>query len=113
MPRDTTRIPIIVTSAVAAVVNGDPIHVDSNNCELHIILAAANVCDLEGSMDRVNWINLTYDNAAGAYTITALAAVGAGYYKVHERPKYVRFCTNNDAGGPRDFYAVLIVKDEG
>jgi hypothetical protein len=109
--RSTVRIPLTVTSAAAAVVNGAPIHVDSNPLEFHIILAGAAVVDLEGSLDGVNWVNLTYENAAGAYAITALAAVGAGYYRVHERPKFVRMVTNNDAGGPRAFYAVLIVKE--
>ena len=110
--RSTVRIPIVLTSDTQAVVNGDAIHVDSNGMEFHVLLAPANVVDLEGSLDRINWVNLTYDNAAGAYTITALAAVGAGYYRVHERPKYVRMVLNADGGGPRDFYAVLIVKEE-
>jgi hypothetical protein len=107
------RIPIALTSAPAAAVNGPAIHVDSNPVELHIILApTANISDLEGSLDGVNWVNLTYVNAAGAYSTTALAAVGAGYYIVHERPKYVRYVTNADAGGAQDYYAVLIVKKD-
>lgn len=112
-PRGTTRFPIILTSAVGQVVTSTPpIHVDSNGMELHVLIAPAALIDLEGSLDGVTWVNLTYDNVAAVYTITALAAVGAGYYRVHERPKFVRLACNGDAGGPRNFYAVLIVKDE-
>lgn len=108
----TERIPIVVTSAVGAQANGSPIHVDSNMLALQIISSPAALAQLEGSLDRVNWVDMNYDNAAGAYTLTVMNTLGAGYYKVHERPKYVRFAVAADAGGPRDWYAVLIVKKE-
>lgn len=109
----TTRIPIVVTSAAAAVVNGDPIHVDGNKLAFQVYVAnAVTLVELEGSLDGTTWVDLNYDNVAGAYTLTVLNTLGAGYYEVHERPKYVRMVVDTDAGGPRDFYAILLVKKE-
>lgn len=108
----TKRHVFNVTSAVAAVVASEPFRVHGNKLAFQIILAPANVVDLEGSLDGFTWVNLNDDNVAGAYTLTAIAAVGAGYHEVHERPEFVRMVTNNDAGGPRDFRAVLIVKTD-
>lgn len=107
----TTRIPLVVTSSATVAVATNPIHVDGNAMELHVLLAPSNV-DFEGSLDAVTWVDLNYDNVAGAFTLTALNGVGAGYYKVHERPKYARLLVETDAGGPQDSYAVLIVKKE-
>lgn len=109
--RRTTRIPIVITSSTTAAVASEPIHVGGNPMELHVLIAPNDV-DFEGSLDGTNWVDLAYDNAAGAYTLTALAAVGAGYYKVHERPKYVRMVTDTDQAGPQDHYAVLLIKKD-
>lgn len=108
----TERIPLVVTSAVGAAVAGEPVHVDGNKMAFHVLVAPGNLVDLEGSLDGTNWVDLNYDNAAGAYTLTVIGNVGAGYYEVHERPKYVRMLVETDAGGPRDFYGILLVKKE-
>jgi hypothetical protein len=100
----------VVTSSAAAAVASEPFRVDGNKLAFQILLAPANVVDLEGSLDGFTWVNLNDDNVAGAYTLTAIAAVGAGYHEVFERPVFVRMVVNTDAGGPRDFRAVLIVK---
>lgn len=106
------RETIAITSSAAAAVNGNPIHVDSNRLEFQIVSAPAALAQLEGSLDGTTWVDLNYDNAAGAYTLTVMNTLGAGYYLVHERPKYVRMVVATDAGGPRDYYAVLIVKTD-
>jgi hypothetical protein len=109
----TTRIPIVVTSNVQAAVNGDPIHVCGNKMAFQVVAAnAVALVELEGSLDGTNWVDLNYDNVAAAYTLTVMNTLGAGYYEVFERPEYVRMVVDTDAGGPRDFYAVLIVKKE-
>lgn len=106
------RIPIVVTSDTAANQYSRPIHVDSNPLTFHVLVAAAQLVGLEGSLDGTNWVDMNDDNVAGAYTLTAIATVGAGYHRVHERPKYVRMVVDTDAGGPRDFYAVLTVRTD-
>ena len=109
----TTSIPIVVTSAAAAVVVGDPIHVCGNKMAFQVTVAnAVTLVELEGSLDGTNWIDLNYDNVAAAYTLTVLNTLGAGYYEVFERPEYVRMVVDTDAGGPRDFHAILLVKKE-
>ena len=108
----TTRIPIVVTSAIDAAVNGDSIHVDGNKLAFQVYVAAVALVELEGSLDGTTWVDLNYDNVAGAYTLTVLNTLGAGYYEVHERPKYVRMVVDTDAGGPRDFHSILLVKKE-
>jgi hypothetical protein len=101
-----------LASDVAVAVASEPFRVHGNKMAFQVILAPADLVDLEGSLDGFTWVNLNYDNAAGAYTMTALAAVGPGYYEVFERPVFVRIVVNIDAGGPRDFRAVLIVKTD-
>jgi len=109
----TTRIPIVVTSDAVVAVASDPIHVGGNKLAFQLVSTPAALADLEGSLDGTTWVNLNYDNLAGAYTLTVLAALAAaGYYEVHERPMYVRMVVNIDAAGPRDWYAILIVKKE-
>lgn len=109
---NTKRHLFTVTSAVGVAVASEPFRVHGNKMAFQIILAPANLVDLEGSLDGFTWVNLNDDNVAGAYTLTAIAAVGAGYHEVHERPVFVRMVVNADAGGPRDFIGVLIVKTD-
>jgi len=106
---NSKRISLVVTSGAAAVAS-EPIQTGSNKLAFQIVSAPGNLVDLEGSLDGQTWVNLNDDNVAGAYTLTAIAAVGAGYHEVFERPAFVRMVVNIDAAGPRDFYAVLIVK---
>lgn len=109
--RRVATIPLTVTSSETVAVATEPIHVGGNPMELNVLIAPDNV-DFEGSLDGTNWTDLNYDNAAGAYTLTALNGVGVGYYKVHERPKYVRLLVETDQAAPQDSYAVLIVKKD-
>jgi len=109
--RRTTRIPLTVTSDTAVAVATEPLHVGGNPMELNVLIAPTNI-DFEGSIDGTTWTDLNYDNAAGAYTITALTGVGAGYYKVHERPEYVRLLVHLEQAAPQDSYAVLLVKKD-
>ena len=109
----TQRIPIVVTSIADAVANGDPIHVCGNMMAFQVTVAnAVTLVELEGSLDGTNWIDLHYHNTVGAYTLTVMNTLGAIYLEVFERPEYVRMVVDTDAGGPRDFHAVLLVKKE-
>jgi len=109
----TENIPIVVTSSTTADVNGEPILVEGNALIFQVLQAGANLAQLEGSNDGVTFVDLNYDNAAGAYTLTVLNTLGAGLYNVFERPKYVRMVVATDAGGAgRDYVANLLVKKE-
>lgn len=110
----TERLPLYVESAskIAATVD-DPIHVDGNELAFQVTwIGGQNGVGLQGSVDGTNWVYLNYDNTAGAYSLAAMAFLGVGYYKVHERPKYVRMVVAADAGFPQDYYAILLVKKE-
>lgn len=109
---NTKRHLFRVTSDTVVAVASEPFRVHGNKLAFQVILAPGNLVDLEGSLDGFTWVNLNYDNIAGAYTLTALAAVGAGYYEVFERPVFVRMVVNIDAAGPLDNRAVLIVKTD-
>jgi hypothetical protein len=84
--------------------------VDGNELALQVFLSTNNLFGLEGSLDGTNWVDLTYDNAVGAFAMTAAAGLAAGYYEIHERPKWVRGTVANDAA-TNVHYAVLLVRD--
>ena len=107
----TETIPIVVASDPAGA-NGDPVRVSGNKLAFQVCAVPAALAQLEGSADAVTWADLHYDNIVGAYTLTVMNTLGAGYYEVFERPEYVRMVVAADAGGPRDFSAVLLVKKE-
>jgi hypothetical protein len=109
-PRSTLRIPIRILGDTQAANPGPAIHTDGNRLALQVILSTNNLFDLEGSLDGFNWVDLTYDNAAGAYTLTAATGLAAGYYEIHERPKWVRASIQTDAGASVH-YGVLIIRD--
>lgn len=109
---NTIRHMFSLASDTVVAVASEPFRVHGNKLAFQIILAPDTLVDLEGSLDGFTWVNLNDDNVAGAYTLTAIAAVGAGYHEVHERPVFVRMVVNIDAGGPQDYRAVLIVKPD-
>ena len=109
-PRNTVRIPIRIQGNAAVAVATRPIHVDGNPMELHVLVSANNLFELEGSLDGVNWADLYYDNIVGAYFMTVMNTLAVGYYKVHERPKYVRGLVAIDQNATI-YYAVLLVKN--
>lgn len=109
----TERLPLYLESeSKVANTYGPPVLVESNELEFQVTQVTADIVGLQGSLDRVNWNYLHYDNAAGAYSLALMALLGLGYYKVYERPKYVRMMVGQDAGHPQDYYAILIVKKE-
>jgi hypothetical protein len=107
----TTSIKLVLTSGAAAVATA-PIYVGGNKMAFQVVSAPGNLVDLEGSLDGTTWVDLNYDNIAGAYTLTVISNVGAGYYEVFERPEYVRMLVEIDATPNRDYHAVLLVKKE-
>jgi hypothetical protein len=105
------RIPIVVTSDAAVAVASRPIRTDGTAQEFQVVSAPAALVELEGSLDGTTWVDLNYENLPGAgFIMTVMNTLGAGYYKVHERPEFVRMLVAIDAGGPQDYYAVLIAR---
>jgi hypothetical protein len=109
----TERLPLYLESeSKIANTNGPPIHVGGNALEFQVTVVTANIVGFQGTTDKLNWAYLHYDNTAGAYSLALMAFLGIGYYKVHERPKWVRMIVGPDAGHPQDYNAILLVKKE-
>lgn len=107
----TERQSIVVTSDTVVAVASRPIRTDGNPLAFQVINAPAAFVALEGSLDGTNWVDLNYANLPGAgFIMTVMNTLGAGYYAVYERPEFVRMVVAIDAGGPRNYYAVLLTK---
>ena len=62
---------------------------------------------MEGSNDKLNWNTMT--DIGG----TAISGLGAVQRVGLERPKHLRFQVATDAGGPREFMAIVNVQKRG
>jgi hypothetical protein len=75
---------------------------------VQVIDAPADLVRVMGSVDGGTFALLTNDTAGG---IAPINNVGAGLYKVRERPMWIRVGVNQDANAPRTFRVLLLVHE--
>jgi hypothetical protein len=105
-----TRSPLyeLTSVGVAAGVDNVPFRMSGERCLVQVIDAPANLVRIQGSMDGANFVNLTFEGAAG---VAAINNVGAGLYEVREQPMWIRFGVNQDGAAPQIFRAMFLVHE--
>jgi hypothetical protein len=105
MPNITEHL-FTATSDAGQIVVTDAWRTANEAAEIQFILAPANLCHLQVSMDKVNWAT-AIDNSGVA--INNLAAVARSVATLAE---YARLSLHPDVGGPRAFAAVMTIRKE-
>lgn len=98
---------IEIASAIGqAVASSPPLKTHGQALDVQFAIPVGNLCRIEVSNDRATWHTATdADGADIDGTIAALAL--DDYREIRERPEWVRLVVNADAGGPRNFQALI------
>ena len=93
---------------VAAGVDAVPFRMVGELVDVQVIDAPGNLVRVMGSVEGGAFVNLTFEGVAG---VAVIKNVGAGLYKVRERPMWIRVGVNQDQGAPQTFRAMFLVHE--
>ena len=109
MAKQTRSIMYEVRSLnVAAGVDAVPFRMVGELVDVQVVDAPGNLVRVMGSVEGGTFALLTFEGAAG---VAAINNVGAGLYKVRERPMWIRVGVNQDATAPRTYRVLLLVHE--